>query len=260
MPRRTVLASCRAFTLMELLVVISIIALLAAMLLPSIALVRSAARATRCMAHIRQLPMAVEAYAVATDGQLLLGKLGSNPQWETLLATVVPEVLGASATIEQTVSGNTATQSIVRGCPEFRGALNVTLSDLSWSSGYGFNVRPLLPGNPWAYNWKWTGSGTQMMLVQVQDKSSRIAFGDADDWWLNALGAGGDWGTVTQPRAWEVPWSVSSGRVKAGMEGRRRHRGLGVYAFFDGHVEKLASARAIDQFMDPTNSKGLNTL
>lgn len=263
MNRRTILASHRAFTLMELLVVISIIALLAAMLLPSISLVRSAARATRCLAHLRQLPMAVEAYALATDGQLVLAKIGYGieKQWETLLADQVPDVLGGADNIAQTVSGTATQQSIVRGCPEFAASIDTAIpTALRWTSGYGFNARPQVPYNYWAYNYIWPGVGTQIHLVQVRDKPQRIAFGDADDWWLNGLGAGGDWGSVVQPRMWETSGNRTSGFIKPGREGYRRHRGMANYAFFDGHAERLPTARALDQFLDPANSKGLNVL
>ncbi len=181
-------------------------------------------------------------------------------QWETLLANQVPDVLGGASTIESTViSGSSTTQSIVRGCPDFRTAVDVAVSGaLSWTSGYGFNARPLAPVSMYAYNWLWPGSGTEMSLAQVSDKSRRIAFGDADDWWLNAMGAGQNWGTVTQPREWQISGNRTSGFVKAGMEGYRRHRGLANYAFFDGHAERMTSAKAMDQFLDPANRKGLN--
>jgi prepilin-type N-terminal cleavage/methylation domain-containing protein len=58
----------RAFTLVELLVVISIIAVLAAMLLPAIGLVKFQAYGSRCGSDKRQAIMAILSYAQDWDG------------------------------------------------------------------------------------------------------------------------------------------------------------------------------------------------
>lgn len=52
----------RAFTLIELLVVVAIIALLIAILLPSLALARTQARRTKTLAHLRGIGVAMSAY------------------------------------------------------------------------------------------------------------------------------------------------------------------------------------------------------
>jgi len=57
-----------AFTLVELLVVISIIALLMAVLLPSLNRARKSAWAVRCGANAKNVAMAMEVYVVSNDG------------------------------------------------------------------------------------------------------------------------------------------------------------------------------------------------
>lgn len=58
----------RAFTLFELLVVISIVALLAALLLPAIGMVRSSAQAIQCKNNLRQFALINMVYAGDNDG------------------------------------------------------------------------------------------------------------------------------------------------------------------------------------------------
>lgn len=61
-----------AFTLVELLVVISVIGVLVALLLPAVQAARAAARRTQCASNMRQVGLAVHQYANLHDGQMPL--------------------------------------------------------------------------------------------------------------------------------------------------------------------------------------------
>jgi prepilin-type processing-associated H-X9-DG protein/prepilin-type N-terminal cleavage/methylation domain-containing protein len=68
----------RAFTLVELLVVIGIIALLIAMLMPALNRAREASQKTRCASNMRQLMSAFISYTIENKGWFVYGASG-NP-------------------------------------------------------------------------------------------------------------------------------------------------------------------------------------
>jgi len=98
-----------AFTLVELLVVIGIIALLVGILLPALSHARQQANLIVCQTHMRQLGQAIALYVADNQGTLPYGYWsgGANfklaGDWSTLLVSELNSRYGTSYT-EQTVA------------------------------------------------------------------------------------------------------------------------------------------------------------
>ncbi len=80
------------FTLVELLVVISIIALLIAILLPALAAVRGQAVRTHCQANLRSIHQVFHAYGADYRNQVPLGYRGGRKQWNTMVYSGTAEI------------------------------------------------------------------------------------------------------------------------------------------------------------------------
>ena len=78
------LKSDKAFTLLELLVVIAVIALLAALLLPALKQARDKAKQTQCLGNLRQLALAAGFYAADHD-DWMVPQLSGAKLWPIIL-------------------------------------------------------------------------------------------------------------------------------------------------------------------------------
>lgn len=119
------------FSLIELLVVVTVIAILASMLLAGVGVVRRQAKALACATNLRQIGMAFLAYAEDCDGTVpnVAILTGATPdlRWSELLAPYVETRLNAAGEVDLTGG-----RSVLTGCPQWR----VTQV---WKLGYGMN-------------------------------------------------------------------------------------------------------------------------
>ncbi len=79
----------RAFTLIELLTVIAIIGILAAIIIPTLSSVRQTAHASVCLSNVRQIAMACTVYANENKGRLPDAGVGSDPLWARTLSSYI---------------------------------------------------------------------------------------------------------------------------------------------------------------------------
>lgn len=117
------------FSLFELLVVISIISLLAALLLPAITLVRERATRTTCSANLRNLAMATLAYANDNEGNLMPAGAWNDSSYGQFYSSAQQAV---GAYLMGAAQASVADPYRVMGCPA---------NPLGWR--YGFK-----PGQP----------------------------------------------------------------------------------------------------------------
>lgn len=261
MPRRN---GRNAFTLVELLVVVAIIALLISLAFPQLGKATQRARALRCQAALRGIGQAMQMYVDDRNGYLppvatwpgtppspnapkhhwcqFLAKYVNVPLDPASRSTPTPTPLGwhPSEKLEQQWWGALPKNNIFWGCPSWPGR------DSGWnippkgpvavsSPGYGMNPYLRHP------DWTSTGESTNVVkLVSVTYASSRALVADAEDWHVtgSANFNNGYFGFAS--------WSRGS---------PRRHGDRANYLFCDLSARPVSFLRAHLAFYNPAEFK-----
>lgn len=221
------------FTLVEILVVVAIIALLAAISLPATQTIRSSSLASRCGSVQRQIFAANVVYADDWRGAMVATYAPNNGAWVSALATMAD------------ADGNGQLWTLLRGgCPD-------------WKNSSWFN-------HPWKNSW-WNGYCRNPYLQlnkrnpsesnarhDILKSATNDGFGFTNTIpaiWAPNVATQGRWGRfaeITYPseRIWlgdgidyYYNWTLSTGNG-ANHNDQSRHRGRSQFVFADGHTER----------------------
>ena len=213
----------RAFSLVELLVVIGIIAVLVSLLLPTLGRARNAARTVQCLSNLRQLATAAYCYANANNDYLPSSLYSYTTatasyvcNWD--FTTITDLTTGQRRAVPGLLWQGDASAPIQQ-CPAFDGRSNTAADPYT---GYNYNTSYLGRGafevikNP-------------LRLTQVRHPSACAMFGDGQ--WQNGANK-----YMRSP----LP-SPSDSNMTARTAGTQgfRHGGKTNVAYVDGHAETI---------------------
>jgi prepilin-type processing-associated H-X9-DG protein len=213
----------KAFTLIELLIVVSLTVVLMAIMLPALGIARKQGKAMRCLSNLRQLSVAAELYTNSNDGYYPIAYMYERKDsqfisyawdfttikdWSEGEQKVVSGLLWQGATIEK-----------VQQCPSFNGGSNWFADPYT---GYNYNTSYI--GH---------GSGENIVMpvkaLQVKRPGDCALFGDGQ--WA---GGANKFMRSPWPSEGDANWFGRS----AGTQGYR-HLGKTNVAYCDGTARSV---------------------
>lgn len=250
-----------AFTLVELLTVVAIIGVLAAIVIGSVSKIRDSARRSQCSSNLRQLGAAFNLYAadnrgvypaprLITESQMPAPYTKTNPppwanpsldNWQAEVSRYVVRDQSVGA-----IKANDASTNIAH-CPSYDLLFsdpNMLKSTVYRSAGYGMNVNINVGGSNLNTNFGATDAGGKTISVPgisrrfpaaaVNHPAKTVLAGDSSDYHLG-------FDTVT--------WTVVTGdpgKPDGYVSGAPyRHGSAANYLYVDGHIASLAPDAAL---------------
>ncbi len=212
----------KAFTLVELLVVIGIIALLISILLPALSKANQSAKSVKCLSNLRQMVIAANLYGNDNQGYYPPSQWpdasGVTYFWDFVL-------LDGKHSPGLLWSGRANVK--VQQCPSYDGSSNTGAINDPYT---GYN-----------YNTSYIGRGfgeviqTPAKMVQVRQPEATIIFGDGQ--WLKGANKYMR-SPLPSPSENSFTFAPNSNLKAAGTQGYRHMKKTNA-AFCDGHAETL---------------------
>ncbi len=228
-----------AFTLVELLVVISIIALLMAMMLPVLGQARAAARAAACLSNLRQIWLGFANYAAqnsdalppqgsqtpGVNGNSSDPRKGSGKLWYQYLADANPGLDGTNPAVTGYVDYSVG----VWRCPSVAPNEMPPLSTVAaWGGGYG--VSNGLIAYPQGSSSPWSNGPT---MAQILRPSQLFLVGDVGRPGVDSTTGDGTFHYHTWGKFYpQPPFSLGSSKEQPAC---RHLNGVANVTFVDGH-------------------------
>jgi prepilin-type N-terminal cleavage/methylation domain-containing protein/prepilin-type processing-associated H-X9-DG protein len=219
------------FTLIELLVVIAIIALLLAIILPSLRRAKEAAQRVVCRNHLKNIGLSNEIYTTEYDGAFVPindPSLGSGySQW--VVNEAFREILELNDKQETATSRYNTPDDYL--CPSDKISTDKTMAGGGGVLlSYAYNV------TDWGWAHMAAGNYCGHKTSTLKLPGSKLAFADSVDWWLEWAGAdyrAPGWDELGQASLTEYQAAGRFGPVIY------RHNDGANVLYYDGHSEYL---------------------
>ena len=207
-----------AFSLVELLVVLGILALVMGIVLPAVGTARDAAKRTQCLSNLRQLAAAAHGYAADNDGSYPSTYYSVGPVGYHWDFTIVLNPKTGVREVKPGLLWRGRGDAEVQQCPSYDGRSNTLMDPYT---GYNYNVSYIGHGDLEA-------AKRPARVDEVRSPARTALFGD------------GQW--ASGANKYMRPPKTHAGDTftarHAGTQGYR-HRGATNVAFCDGHAETL---------------------